>query len=114
MNILSDVDRGYIAGMLDGEGCIYKRKTVVSFTVSITNTNKQGLNRIKRLTGIGYVGKKPSRPEHSDCYRWCVYMKRDVLDLLTILAPILVIKQEKARAAIKLLTHSKSLDTSPL
>ena len=107
VNILSEVDRGYVAGILDGEGCIYLHPKR-GYQIIITNTDKKSLKKTLDVTGIGYMYFATC----NNIYKLQISRKSDVLQLLTILAPILIIKQKKARAAIKLLARSKSMRVS--
>lgn len=111
MNILSDIDKGYVAGMLDGEGSITWNSRPY-YRIHISNNIKESLDHIRDVLGVGMVYKQ--RNDHGFIYRYCLNRQEHILELLTVLMPALIIKKKKARAAIKILTRSKSLDTSPL
>ncbi len=51
-NILNCYEKGYIAGVLDGDGCIYLNKKKKAITVIFTNKSKPLLEKISYLIGI--------------------------------------------------------------
>jgi intein-encoded DNA endonuclease-like protein len=59
---LTDFQKGYIAGFIDGEGCI----TISTFSnysflhLYLTNNNKQVLEKIREWIGYGKVQKTKS------------------------------------------------------
>jgi hypothetical protein len=91
-------DLAYMAGIVDGEGCITgTRKTQwPQARVQVTNRSKELIDWCHTLFG-GYVRECPTRkPEHAVCYEW-VAAAKDITQLLTLLLPHLKIKQKQAR-----------------
>jgi hypothetical protein len=79
---LSEAQRAYIAGIIDGEGCIYFRNCCnhYYFEVSVTNTDIKLINWLKETTGLGSVSKdKPSKLSKKECYKWRVRRNEEVL-----------------------------------
>ena len=67
---LSEYERGYISGIIDGEGSIfiYKRKTrQYCLMLAVTNTNRELLEEIKFLIG-GQIQTVKRRGNHKTCY----------------------------------------------
>lgn len=104
---LSESEKGYLAGIMDGEGTISfcrKRNTsgryVYRLTVSIANTSCNLLTWLKeslpgsahfiRPDGHNHYGKKP-------CYHWILSGNRQCLVFLRELSPYMVIKQRQAQ-----------------
>ena len=111
---LSETEKGYLAGIIDGEGCIMLArhlgkhdKHVYHLYLSIANTS-MALHRWleERLPGAGYVkqhqqakldARPGANPEHwKSRYDWIVSGNRVVSVLLREIAPYLVIKREQA------------------
>lgn len=106
---MNDVDRGYLAGMIDGEGSItYNVRP--NIRIHVTNTHRECLEHIRDVVGKGYVYKQ--RQNGKTIYRYCLNRQQDVLTLLSFVVPALIIKKKKAREVIKSLTRSRSADTS--
>lgn len=105
---MRDVQLGYIAGMLDGEGCIYlkpvkansKRNFTYDLTVNIYNTNKESLIFISSLIGgYIYLNQKPVK-KYKPCYRLVLHGKK-AGELLTVVLPYLIIKKAQAILALE-------------
>lgn len=83
---LTDAERGYIAGIIDGEGCITK-----DHRLQITNTNIEMLNWIKKTLQYGSVNKRKS---YKSCHTQAYYYALSYLPfkkLLEIIKPLLLI-----------------------
>ncbi len=97
-------ERGYIAGLLDGEGTIC-RTNKRQWQVSIINTHAETINWLgsfggrihQRLQRAGSLGRKP-------IYVWYLFPAHDVLRFLEMVRPYMRIKQHQAHAAIAELT----------
>ena len=79
----------YIIGLVDGEGSFYIRvnedpkrrnKIEFKFSVKLRHQDKEILDNLKQFFGCGnvYLQKDP-RPNHTDCYRFEVNKKEDIL-----------------------------------
>jgi hypothetical protein len=116
--IISSEDLAYIAGIVDGEGCIHivKRNPTYrcksySYNVllNISNTDDDVLNWITTLIGVGNVNKinMENKPKYrKQMYQYQVASTRAIYFLKLIL-PYLHIKKEQALLAIEFnLTHA--------
>jgi len=111
---LSETEKGYLAGIIDGEGCIMlarhlgkRGKHVYHSYVSIANTSMALHHWLEqRLPGAGYV-RRHRRPETDmrpaanpklwkTGYDWIVSGNRVVAVLLREIAPYLIIKRAHA------------------
>ena len=106
-------DAIYLAGLFDGEGCVqfhrrYRAKKkgkpksyhCLTCTLDIAMTDKETIEHVKRITGLGSVNvrvknKSPSSRAHwRDQYRWNV-SHRQAYEIAKCIAPFAVTKQEK-------------------
>ena len=98
----------YLAGFVDGEGCIGLRKdsstkNVYRGKLHITNTNLMVLTYIKDKIGFGslYINrKKGSYGNNKTTYVWEV-CNRQCLKVLEKIKPYLLVKKEQAGLIIK-------------
>jgi hypothetical protein len=112
MNKLTEIQKAYIAGFIDGEGCItvVKNKKILSrhgfsfqVRIIITNSNLEVLETIKNYIGIGSLREN---------LKWCGYKKNwkpihrleisslKGKDLLREILPYLIVKREIAKNVI--------------
>jgi hypothetical protein len=116
LNKLSNEDKAWLAGVMDGEGSIYihkrnakKRKRGYDFipTVSIWNTNKKFILYIKNLIGLGYVFKTTEyRKNWKDKYGYL--LNYDAIQLLLpLIKDKLIIKKRNAELMIRFLACLK-------
>jgi len=99
---LSETDKAYIAGLIDGEGTIrisHDKKYRGSYwpRVSIANSNENLLKWVKTKIGLGYISKKKGKPHEY----WCEGY--NVKPLLDAILPYLKVKRKHAELALKFL-----------
>ena len=120
---ISDVDRAYIAGYLDGEGCITviraKRKggniNYVPY-ISIANKDLTSLEWIVSVTGLGRVRRLNKTPENkrtekwrqrpwmwSDCYTYGVHNLASCYRFIKEIGPFLKVKKEHAELLLEIM-----------
>lgn len=109
---LSDDERGYIAGIIDGEGSISLRLRRHEFNqgwdirpkITVDNTNKEVTEWLKDHTG-GRVSPKPIyRPAHLGKKPIWLYRLTGIVNiraLLEELLPLLIIKHEHAEIMLE-------------
>jgi len=97
---LSDLQKGWIAGILDGEGWIGCDKRSRRITIQVTNTSTEMIDELYRLCGGGrYTPKPPKNEKHKQQYVWALSRRENVLNLLTSVYPFLTSKREAAKRA---------------
>ena len=98
MRTLLDIEKGYIAGLLDGEGCIAILKNNNTYTqrVNISNTNKETLDWIQNRLGFGNVKPKQQTGNRRQGYDWCTGDHEEIRQLIELVLPILRIKKKQA------------------
>lgn len=80
----------YIVGLVDGEGSFYVRlnkdirrrnKVELKFSVKLRHQDKEILENLKKSLGCGNIYlQKDNRPNHTDCFRFEVNNKRDIIE----------------------------------
>lgn len=89
---------GYLVGMLDGEGCIYKLKND-SWGVNITNTNKESIDFLCTIAPFIITTSKTDAGK--PVYRAVLNKQKQIYKLLGRLIPFLIIKKDKARECLE-------------
>lgn len=93
----------WLAGFTDGEGCIGVRECegryIPYFVVS--NTNKDVIDYIKAVTGVGHVRSKQISEQRKPCYDWYVSSWQDVAELCSKLKPYLRVKRLQAETVLE-------------
>lgn len=91
-NYLTMAERGYIAGIIDGEGCITNNNVI-----HITNTDLEMLLWIKSKIKYGYISARKKEKQHyKQCYDYQL-SKCITKALLKVLKPHLIIKKDKCK-----------------
>lgn len=92
----------YIAGFLDGEGSIINKNR--GFAISISQANKNVLEKIKKFAHIGHVYKVAKRKQHwKNSWIYTITNYNDTFDFLCKIKNKLVVKKSKAQYAINAL-----------
>ena len=102
---LAQLDLAYLAGLIDGEGCIllFKQKERVRPTLrlAVGNTYRPVLEWAKEAVGAGSIITQPKQKlHHSQSWRWDIY-SQNAVDVLRQLLPYLKLKREQALKAIE-------------
>ena len=88
----------YIAGLLDGEGCIQINGDKYSMNINIRNTVKAPLEFVEGILGGSIHSYLPKRGYI--CYTWRLCGAKAAI-VLGFLLPYLIIKKERAILAIE-------------
>jgi hypothetical protein len=104
---LPEIERAYLAGFIDGEGCIQigrnlprgKSKNLSYYlAVSVSNTNEAIINYLQSTFG-GAVGNMKRKVNHRPCQNWIIRGHR-ARALLEMILPYLRQKKTEAELAI--------------
>ncbi len=104
--ILSEVNRAYLAGLLDGDGaimaCIEKHKEKkfgfrVRIYIKISQNDSKIVKWCKSITLLGQVRKNRNE------YEWRIRGQEEAEFLLELLLPYLRVKRKQAKLAKKIL-----------
>ena len=102
----SEVNRAYIAGLLDGDGaimaCIERHKEKkfrfrVRVCVKISQNNDEVLRWCQKTAGFGGVRHNRS------LYEWQSHDQKEIRSFLKSITPFLRIKKKQARMAIRII-----------
>ena len=102
---MTETEKAYIAGIIDGEGSIMLQRIHKNEhpypCVSIASTTLELLEWIKKAIGKGrIISKKNYNVEiHKDCYSY-VLRRNDAINLIKDIYPYLVIDAKKKRARL--------------
>lgn len=105
---------GYLAGLIDGEGCIYIGRTYAKaitgrkpdsrqylfLSVSITSTTLPLMLWLKDNFGGSFRSKRVRKQGWKECYGWRL-MSQQAAGLLRRVLPYLIIKKEQAEVALE-------------
>jgi len=108
--LVSDLELGYVAGMLDGEGAIYLQKAQqqgkgswIQPIVDISNNDQNALEYIRNLYG-GSINTVNSRGHHLRLWR-----NNEIKKLLDDVCPYLIVKKEEAKIMLLFLESRHKL-----
>lgn len=108
---MEEVEKAYIAGIVDGEGTVtltrHSKKQTPSPRVAVANNNLKLLEWIKSMAGGVIVSKKKRKPHHSDSYAWYAQQDR-AIRFLDEIKEYLIIKRSQADLILekyKTVTH---------
>lgn len=120
MPLLKNWQRAYLAGILDGEGCIRIRNNGSGGCVSVhvTNTNKDLLNWCLDVTGMGYIycirkKRYGTHKKQRKAYAWELSPKQ-AIRILKKIKKYLIVKKKEADLALgyqKLIKQAKCRPT---
>ena len=107
VDFMTETDKAYLAGIVDGEGSIIlktqmtkskngKRYPCRKLELRVGNTSIELLEWIKQFGGHYYYEK--TKDGQKPRYQWCI-TTRGAAEILEEILPYLIIKKEKAMAA---------------
>ncbi len=102
---MTDTEKAYIAGIIDGEGSImltrFHKNQFPSPCVSVASTDKELLLWLLKTIGKGRIINKRNynKMKHKDSYTYRVIYD-DAIALLRDVSPFLIIESKKQRAKL--------------
>lgn len=98
---MTETEKAYLAGIIDGEGTITLTKQHKNQTpspqVSISNNNLGLLEYIKNITNCGIIcAKKKYKPHHQQSWHWQTRSVTDSLFILKEVQSFLLVKKTQA------------------
>jgi len=107
INSIRQVELAYIAGILDGEGCIRSQKYIqreketFGLSVCIVNSNLEMLLYVQNSLEMGKIRKKKRLPGHNfQVYEWYC-SQGEIVSFLEAVLPYLHVKDRQAKLAIQ-------------
>lgn len=104
---LTDAEKGYLAGLFDGEGCVgyYRRYTkgisYHSASLHICSTDLRAIEWVATKVGYGNV-TSTQNGTRKVAYSWQLCNKPQVEEVLKMIRPYLIIKADQADALFTL------------
>lgn len=93
---LSDFELGWVVGILEGEGCFFITSRTkgpygpyLYARVAVCMTDRDVLERLQRVTGIGMLEKIRERkdPKHKPISQWIVCRNQEAIELMVAVYP---------------------------
>ena len=101
---------GYLAGIVDGEGCITRQVSrtkngqSVHPVITVSNGHRPLLEYLQTATGFGNIRSAHGKNSTlNPAFNWSTQKRQDVYTLLTSLLPLLIVKKKQALLALALL-----------
>lgn len=114
---MKPVEAAYLAGLLDGEGCIQVRQGKEGWTramLEVCMTTPEPLEWAHAVTGAGGLYERSDgRKNRRRVYKWIVSTVEDAAQILAEVLPYLQLKQGEARAFL-VLAHLRRAKTRKL
>ena len=76
-----------MAGLFEGEGCIYKDPRCNSWRLTINMADKDVLDKFQKEAACGRVYKTTKKAGYKDMFTWVHYKRKDVYRLLEAMLP---------------------------
>jgi len=99
---MTAVQAAYIAGIVDGEGCIEINYIHPHIRMQLANTNFELVTWLCRFGGKIYY-PRVTNPKWKPQAYWSVVRRLEVASLLSQIEPHLIVKRERAAEALALL-----------
>jgi hypothetical protein len=92
----------WIAGLVEGEGTFTNSSS--SSVLRVVMTDLDVLERLERITGVGYIRSIPSRqPHHKQAYSWTVKRREHLEPLAMLLWPLMGERRRRQMGSCKTL-----------
>ena len=104
--IFSEVNRAYLAGLIDGDGaimacierhCEKKFNFRVRIQLKISQKEDSVLRWCKKASGFGFIRCNRSQ------YEWCSFNQEEIKNFLLAILPFLRVKKKQAKYALKII-----------
>jgi len=116
--LLNDVEKGYLAGIVDGEGTIRitkaqdkrNNKTYVYYApiISITNTDPKLMSYIRELVKVGhFYAEKRTKPQHRQKMVYSIASIEGVKQILDQIKDFLIVKKRNAMLVLEFIEIKK-------
>lgn len=101
---LKEIEKAYLAGIIDGEGTVtltrQRKNQTATPSVSVANNNLKLLKWIKSLLGGTIISKKKRKVDHHDSYAWMIRYD-SALRFLKEIRGFLIVKRPHADLILK-------------
>lgn len=94
------VSHGWLAGIIDGEGCFTIERDGRCPSLRVGMTDKAAIERCRDITGVGSVRLRELKHRDKPVWLWCVY-GATCRDIAWLMLPLLTTKKNHAAAIVK-------------
>ncbi len=109
MGFSNDAFAGYLAGFLDGEGCIEINKDECGIRLRLANTFRPTLDALLERLGYGRVEeyRRPKNKKYKRLFCYAISSAPEVEKFLLLVNPYLFNKSEKAQQALAIIGRQR-------
>ena len=103
MNNMTETEKAYLAGMIDGEGCITiscSKDRYFAMFIVLTGTHLGHIKHCAEIVGAGSMRSVKKEFPHADMHNWIV-SSTEAQEFLEAILPYLFLNKEQAEVAIK-------------
>lgn len=101
--MLTDLQIGYIAGIIDGEGSICLTRNAPnehrSPVLSVSSTTKEMLDYLKENLGGSISTVKKDKESYKDAWHWKIKGNK-AIEILKVIEPYLLVPEKRKRAKL--------------
>ena len=101
---LNDIEKAYIAGFIDGEGCIslaWRLKKYTTPIIQVANTNQDILVYLKTIFGGSLIDRQEKRINRKPSFAWVVCGQK-AINVIRQIYPFLKLKKNQAEILLSL------------
>lgn len=88
-----DVETAWVAGIIEGEGCIGYYPSNRGYYLGVEMKDRDILDRLSGVTGVGTVITKPARRNSAETYLWSVKNKAGVVLVCESILPYMGVRR---------------------
>jgi hypothetical protein len=115
---MSKAKYGYLAAIIDGEGCLSigagrrQKWGVINYNpiVSVANTDVRLIDWLVANFGGNFFIQKQQTPRNKQAYVWRLLAKREIELLLLAVMPYLIVKDERAKILLEFVRLPRMAD----
>ena len=113
-NGLSELDRAYLAGVIDADGCIgiYRNGTGTKLILQISSSSTKLMNWLVARLGKNIITYQPQNPKRQLVRNWII-RGSEAKAVLAQVSPYLIIKRKQAKLAIEYPIYGKGQRSNP-
>lgn len=111
---MRDTDLAWFAGFFDGEGCVRgrsywrnmkdgKRRHSTCISLVVTQRDREPLDRIRELVGLGAITAKTGTP--TPAFHWVVGGHNQVAEVIRLILPYSVVKRPQMELAMEIMAR---------
>lgn len=113
MKCPKEIDKAYLAGVLDSDGSIYlaysnKKKVTLRSGIGVTNRDLKMLQWIQETFANGWTSASPKQPKCRRAFVFQIGSKKNVAYILKMVLPYLQSKKQQAELVLEFCQNHKN------